>query len=252
MLLFVAADPMEFAGLQKHCTRIVRLHLPVAWARAADLNGNQIVMIANGAGAKQAAKAVDAAVPRPHGFGSIESQGCGAAAPVGLPETVGASHLQVIISTGFCGALDPALRIGDIFVARSIHGVPIGTPKSSFRYASGNLASIDRVAQTAAEKQKLRAAGADAVEMEAAGVYARAQALGLPFFCVRAVTDLADETFANDFNAALRADGHFGTMQILRFAMLRPVARLPELVRLRKRCRIAARTLGEFLAYCQF
>ena len=80
----------------------------------------------------------------------------------------------------------------------------------------------------------------------------RAQALGLPFFCVRAVTDLADETFANDFNAALREDGHFDTMQILRSAMLRPVARLPELVRLRKRCGIAARTLGEFLADCRF
>jgi nucleoside phosphorylase len=180
-------------------------------------------MIANGAGAKQAAKAVDAV-----------------------------RQATAIVSTGFCGALDPALRIGDIFVARSIHGVPIGVPQSPCRYVSGDLASIDHVAQTAAEKQELRAAGASAVEMEAAGAYERAQALGLPFFCVRSVTDLAGETFANDFNSALREDGHFATMQILRSAMLHPVARLPELVRLRKRGAIAARTLGEFLAYCRF
>jgi adenosylhomocysteine nucleosidase len=223
MLLFVAADPMEFAGLQKHCARIAALRLPVAWARSADLNGNPIVMIANGAGPKQAAKAVDAT-----------------------------RQATAIISTGFCGALDPALRIGDIFVAHSIDGLPISTPHPSSRYASGDLASIDHVAQTAIEKQKLRAAGASAVEMEAAGVYQRAQALGLPFFCVRAVTDLADETFANDFNAALREGGHFGTMQVLTSAMLHPVARLPELVRLRKRCGVAARTLGEFLANCRF
>jgi adenosylhomocysteine nucleosidase len=223
MLLFVAADPMEFAGLQSHCSRITRFHLPVAWARTADLNGHQILMIANGAGARQAAKAVDAARPA-----------------------------TAIISTGFCGALDPALRIGDIFVARSIHGVSIATPQSPSRYAAGDLVSLDHVAQTAAEKHKLRATGASAVEMEAGGVYARAQALGVPFFCVRSVTDLADETFANDFNAALREGGDFATMQILRYAMLRPVARLPELVRLRKRCGVASRTLGEFLAYCRF
>ena len=223
MLLFVAADPMEFAGLQKHCTRIAPLRLPVDWARSADLKGKQIVMIANGAGARQASKAVDAA-PKP----------------------------DAIVSTGFCGALDPALQIGQVFVASFVHGAPIAVPQSASSCASGYLASIDHVAQTAAEKRKLRATGAAAVEMEAAGVHARARALGLPFFCVRAVTDLADETFANDLNAALREDGHFATMQILRSAMLHPVTRLPELVRLRKRCAIAARTLGDFLADCRF
>ena len=43
----------------------------------------------------------------------------------------------------------------------------------------------------------------------------RAPELGLPFYCVRAVTDLADESLANDFNRALRPDGHFDTISIL-------------------------------------
>jgi adenosylhomocysteine nucleosidase len=223
MLLFVAADPREFAGLRKHCTGIAPLDLPVDWARKADLHGNGIVMIANGAGARQAAKAVDAA-----------------------------RDVTAIVSTGFCGALDPALGIGDIFVASSIRGVAVNAPRSSARYVSGELASIDRVAQTAAEKQKLRTCGAAAVEMEAAGVQDRARALGVPFYCVRSVTDLAEETFANDLNSALREDGHFDTMQILRSAMWKPAARLRELVRLRQRCGIAARTLGDFLADCRF
>ena len=50
--------------------------------------------------------------------------------------------------------------------------------------------------------------------MEAAGVAERAAALGLPFYCIKAVTDLAGETMANDFNAALRSDGHFDTMKV--------------------------------------
>ena len=223
MLLFVAADPMEFAGLQKHCSRLTKIPLPVDWACTADLHGNEIVMIANGAGARRAAQAVDAA-----------------------------RQATAVVNVGFCGALDPALGIGDVFVATSIAGVAICTPQSSSPHASGDLASLDHVAQTAAEKQKLRDRGASVVEMEAAGVHERAQALGVPFFCVRCVTDLAGETFANDFNAALREDGHFGTMQILRSAILHPVARLPELVRLRKRCAIASKKLGEFIANCRF
>ena len=52
---------------------------------------------------------------------------------------------------------------------------------------------IDHVAQTADEKRRLRAGGASAVEMEAGGVAERARARDVPFYCVRVVTDLADE-----------------------------------------------------------
>ena len=223
MLLFVAADAMEFAGLTKYCADVTPAALPVKWARTAGLNGAKILMIANGAGPQLAARAVDAA-----------------------------PGADAVISTGFCGALDSAFGIGDIFVANSIQSRPVLQPQSGRPHATGRLESLDHVAQTASEKRHLRAIGASAVEMEAAGVFGRAQARGLPFFCVRSVTDLAEETFANDFNAALRADGHFDTIRLLRSAMRRPFLRLPELVRLRKRCAIAARTLGEFLADCRF
>jgi hypothetical protein len=57
---------------------------------------------------------------------------------------------------------------------------------------------------------------------------------------------------ANDFNAALRADGHFDTMGILRETLRRPLARLPELCRLRQRSIRAARVVGDFFADCRF
>jgi nucleoside phosphorylase len=227
MLLFIAADRMEFAGLLRFCTGIERPTLGVDWARAASLHGERILMFANGAGAK-----------------------AGAAAFLACPNPAG---ITAVINTGFCGALDPALGVGDIFVASAIRpAVPVRTPQTTHPHTTGVLASVDHVAQTAEEKRKLRTAGADAVEMEAAAVGAQAQALNLPFFCVRSVTDLAAENFANDLNSALRADGHFDTMQILRSAMARPISRLPELIRLRRRCAIAARALGEFLADCRF
>jgi hypothetical protein len=88
--------------------------------------------------------------------------------------------------------------------------------------------------------------------MEAAGVAQRAQALGMPFFCIKTVTDLAGETMANDFNAVLRSDGRFDTIKLLASGLRHPRVRLPELFRLRRRCLLAARSLGDFIADCRF
>ena len=88
--------------------------------------------------------------------------------------------------------------------------------------------------------------------MEAAGVAARAEALGRPFYCIKTVTDLAGESMANDFNSALRSDGHFDTMKILTSSLRHPSVRLPELFRLRKRCLRASKVLGDFVADCRF
>jgi nucleoside phosphorylase len=190
----------------------------VDWARFAQLGGHELLLVANGAGARRAASAVDAA------------------ADIFQPDAV--------ISTGFCGALDPELGVADVVVATSVaaadrryDALPVATAAA---HHSGVVRSIDRVAQTAEEKRRLRAGGA------------RAEARGWPFYCVRAVTDLAGETMANDFNAALRADGHFDTMVILRDTLRRPLARLPELCRLRQRSVRAAEVLGVFFANCRF
>ena len=119
-------------------------------------------------------------------------------------------HPDAVVSTGFCGALDPALAVADVVVATERGGGgPAATdalPVSSAAASPQRRGLLDRPrgANGAEEKRRLRAGGAMAVEMEAAGVAARAQARGLPFYCVRAVTDLAGETMANDFNAALR------------------------------------------------
>jgi nucleoside phosphorylase len=221
---------MEFRGILARAEQARPARLPVDWARFVRLGGHELLLVANGAGAPRAASAVDAA------------------GETFQPDSA--------ISTGFCGALDPRLGVADVVVATSVVGpdrryeaLPVS---SAAAHHSGVVCSIDRVAQTAEEKRRLRAGGAMVVEMEAAGVAARAQAWGLPFHCIRVVTDLAGETMANDFNAALRSDGHFDTMVILRETLRRPLARLPELCRLRQRSVRAARVLGEFFANCRF
>ena len=67
---------------------------------------------------------------------------------------------DLIASIGFCGALDPALGIGDVFVATAVSAAggrfDTQLPQSNLPCASGVLASIDRVAQTAEEKAALQ------------------------------------------------------------------------------------------------
>jgi hypothetical protein len=88
--------------------------------------------------------------------------------------------------------------------------------------------------------------------MESAGVARAAEDLDVPFYCIRAVSDLAGEDFANDFNAALTPDGRFSILRLLAGAVSSPQVKLKELVRLQKRTTLASQKLGEFLAATEF
>ena len=229
-LLFVASDPMEYGGILNRLEACQRSPVQVRWCRSGRLNGHEVVLAANGVGWQRAAAAVNA--------GWI------------------ASRWDAVISTGFCGALDPKLQVADVVVGTCVRGtgrkytaLPVCSAK---RHATGVVCSVDHIVQTGAEKRALHARGGTAVEMEAVGVASRAGAFGAGFFCIRAVSDVAGEDLANDYNRALRPDGTFDTMRIFRYVLTRPVARLPELIRLRRNCALAAQTLGEFIADCQF
>jgi len=229
-LLFIASDRMEFQGLLARCEQARAAALPVDWSRLARLGAHDVLLAANGVGARRAAAAVDAA------------------------SAIFAA--DAVVSLGFCGALAPELAVADIVVATGIaaadRSFAAQTPAAAPAHRVGTVCSLHHVARTAQEKRGLHATGSIAVEMEAAGVAARAEALGRPFYCIKAVTDLAGESMANDFNSALRPDGHFDTMEILRSSLRQPSVRLPELFRLRRRCVRASKVLGDFVADCRF
>jgi adenosylhomocysteine nucleosidase len=221
---------MEFPGILSHSANLRPAKLAADWARTARLNTHDVLLVANGAGATRAAAAVDAALA--------------------------VFQADAVVSTVFCGALAPGLAIADVVVASSVVSAvrpyPAMQPTCAAPHLKGVICSIGHVARTAGEKAGLHALGGVAVEMEAAGVAERAATRGLPFYCIRVVTDLAGENMANDFNAALRPDGHFATIHILRGAVRQPWIRLPELIRLRRRSVRAACVLGDFIADCGF
>jgi nucleoside phosphorylase len=229
-LLFVAADQRELAGLLRRTAEVTVLRWPVEYARAGVLGGLPVILAANGVGRRRAAEALEFAV----------------------------RHREIagVVSAGYCGALRDGLAIGDIVVGSQIEHngsrFSLRAPKAAPHCTMGPIASIDRVAQTADEKRALGERGAAAVEMEAAGIAEAAGRHGLPVYCVRAVTDLAHETFRLNLNAALRGRAHFSMAALLQQACWRPASGFTELARLYSRCRTAAYSLGEFLAACRF
>jgi adenosylhomocysteine nucleosidase len=243
LLAFVAAEAREFSGLLRRAERVNKLDWPVDFARRVWLNGKAVVLVANGPGPKLAAEAVEIAKGR--------------------------EALTGLVSTGFCGALDPALKALDIFVATEIlsppnpdyvgqailpaAGIPAGSKAGGRQECLPHkLLSIDRVASTVAEKRELYATtGAAAIEMEAAGVAEKAKEYNLPFYCIRVVTDSATESFPLDFNRMRDASGRFSRTKIIAAALRHPSV-FPKLIELNKRCKLAAEALGDFIADTRF
>jgi adenosylhomocysteine nucleosidase len=216
--LMVAAEAREFEGILKRSGDVRPLEWPgAAFSRQAGWKNSRWFLIANGPGPKLVERALER-----------------------KPD------VERILSVGFCGALDPALRIGDIVVSGEVPG------GSGASFVRGDVVSVDRVAITVREKCDLRAAtGAAVVEMESAAVAQRAREWNVPFGCVRVVSDEAGEDLPLDFNRYRDADGRFERTRIALAALGRPFAVLPGLIRLDRNCRRAAERLGEFLANCE-
>lgn len=183
-------------------------------------------LTANGPGPRLAGEAVDAA---------------------GFP-----GSYDAIVSTGLCGALIEELEVGQVVLGNAVNGDEISEPRCGPGTFSGPIISVDYVAGTVEERKRLQQLGGVAVEMEAAAVLTRARQHRKPFYCVKAVSDRAGETFELDLNAARDHEGRFSVPRILGQAILSPRRIVPELGRLRRNSRHAADSLGEFFAHCNF
>jgi len=199
-VLLVAAEAREFSGILRRAAAKPLEWREAAFSREVAWKSDRWLLVANGPGARLVGRAL-----------------------------ARKRDVDLILSVGFCGALDPALRVGDI----------VGRER---------VFTADRVAVTAAEKRLLRErTGADAVEMEAGAVEAKAREWGAPFHCVKAVSDTAAEDLPLDFNEYRDSDGRFSRARNVLAAFRRPSA-LAGLMRLDHHCRQAAEELGEFLA----
>jgi adenosylhomocysteine nucleosidase len=233
LLLVVAADQIEFGAFAAAGHLPAPIAFGVRWSAQASLNGRSALLVANGAGRKNAAAAVQKSCEK--------------------------FDVQAVISTGFVGALDADLRAGDVFLASQVTQFeprleyPVRLPVCSIQPATvaGKLLTVDEVVQSTRRKQKLRESGFEAVDMEASAVAAEAARRNLPIYCVRAVSDEAGTSFEIDFNRCRRADGTFSGWRIAAQAGISP-RRWKNLLALRQGALQASMALGTFFGRARF
>jgi adenosylhomocysteine nucleosidase len=158
---------------------------------------------------------------------------------------------ELVVAAGYAGALDPSLKVGDIFVASEIiesadqkwHAV---IPAELGDSICGRLFTARAFIATAAEKRRLfRSARAMAVDMESAAIAEACQGERIPCAVVRAISDSA-ETDLSPRLADLLSAG-----RVSPFRALAAIARSPSLAvqfwRLARATRRAAGSLADAL-----
>lgn len=223
----VAAMAREFDGLRPHSSVWTALPWPLGFACRAVVAGRHWVLAANGPGPRLAHQAL----------------------------TVAAKFVRVraAVSVGYAGGLDPALAPASVFTPAEVLDAASGERFAVANPGSGLLLSQDAIASSARDKAALRHRfHAAAVEMEAAAVARWAASQRVPFYCVRAISDSASESFTIDFNRVRDRNGRIPSSRVLWQALARPWTRFPDLFRLQRRCRVASIALGDRLVECRF
>jgi adenosylhomocysteine nucleosidase len=151
---------------------------------------------------------------------------------------------KLIYSAGFAGALDPALKVGD--VVRPRHVVNAGDGSSmNLDQGEGVLVSFGSVASPE-QKAKLRNSfGAQAVDMEAAAVARAAEARGIGFAVVKVISDEFDFSFPS-MERFVDSDGQFLRGRFAWFSALRPWL-WPQVARLARNSNCASLALCRWL-----
>ncbi len=135
----------------------------------------------------------------------------------------------LVISAGFCGALDPTLKVGDVCSSDET-----------------KILTVNHLVATPDAKRRLRAeTGADVVEMEAEPIRRLCESRNIPFLAVKAVSDTADTALSPTLVNLLSA-GRVSPIRALAAAIRRP-AILLEFRRLARDTSVAARRLAENL-----
>jgi adenosylhomocysteine nucleosidase len=189
-IAIIAALPREVSGLVKGWARSEAAGDVLVWTR-----GNAVVACA-GMGATRAALACEAAMK--------------------------VASVATLISSGLAGACDPSLRVGDVVRASIVIDAKTGERFASACLDRNAVVVTGEMIASVREKQRLRETyAASAVEMEAATIARIAQAHGLEFRVMKAVSDEAG--FAMEgLERFVTADGRFREVAFAAHSAIRP------------------------------
>ena len=158
---------------------------------------------------------------------------------------------SVVVAAGFTGALRAGLRVGDVLAATEVideagRSWPTAWPRPTAEARRCRLFTSSRLIGDPLAKQALGTRhDAAAVDMESAAVAEVCHRHGVPFGCVRAVSDAVDTALSPKL-VSLLAGGRVSPWRLAK-TLLRSPRLIPEMMRLGRHTRTAARNLASVL-----
>lgn len=169
---------------------------------------------------------------------------------------IGGHRPNWLISAGFGGALDPALRRNDVVFVNdvadeeglSLHiDVTLPDDPANTRASLGKLVTVDRIIRTAAEKAALRdRTGAGVVDMETSAVAALSGDRNQKFLAIRIISDEASVDLPREIATILGRSGGYRVGAALGAIWRRPSS-LKDMWALREHAIAAAERLSKVL-----
>lgn len=179
-------------------------------------------------------------------------------------------RIQVMVSSGFAGSINPGIGVGDLIIGRNIFHTPqeefngeveidstYTSDKSLVTMASrlsnaggfkahcGDVLCVNKVVSQAAAKRQLGSrTSAICVDMESSIIAARAHELGVPFVAIRAISDSVDEDMG--VSESVITKGGNINIPVAAYRLLSKPHHIPEMNRLRGQIKRAKRTLSKF------
>lgn len=153
---------------------------------------------------------------------------------------------QVVVSAGFAGAVVAELRVASILDPAKVIAASTGTAFATGGAGSGILVTVAAVAGPEEKRRLAERFSAQAVDMEAAAVAKAAQAEGVGFRALKAISDELDFPVPPT-EGFLDARGEFKTLRFAIYVGLRPWLWASAL-NFGRNCSLAAAALAKALA----
>jgi nucleoside phosphorylase len=160
-------------------------------------------------------------------------------------------QFDLLISTGFAGALSDELQVGDLLLARNFSTIGLNERSTSFRslpIRTADLLTAPTLIDSSDERTEIaRTSGAAAVDMETEFIARACAAHGIPLLSLRVITDTPREPFPAPAHVLFdivkqRTD----LWKLARFFLAHP-NRIPHLAQFSRKIARARKTLANAL-----
>jgi adenosylhomocysteine nucleosidase len=160
-------------------------------------------------------------------------------------------QFDLLISTGFAGALNDQLQVGDLLLAKNFSSVELNNRRKSFSslpFHEVDLLTVSALIDSSEKRLEIaRASGAAAVDMETEFIARACADYGIPLLSLRVISDTLDEPFPAPPNVLFDIEQQRTRfLTLARFFLAHP-NRVPRLIQFAKRVAHARKILASAL-----